>query len=207
MPLFLAIEGIDGSGKTTTMGEIERFLLSRGHVVHRTAEPTGYEIGRTIRSLLTCKQERAFLHHELALLFAADRLRHLAEEIEPALAAGKTVISDRYLFSSLAYQSVRLPYEWVKELNRFARLPDIVIYIEVSIETALSRITRFREGVEIFETRDFLGKLTTHYDHILTEYADRVTIVRMSGEVAMEEIAAEVERSLSKIFPLTNKRI
>ncbi len=199
--MFIAVEGIDGSGKSTTIAELEKFLTSRGHAVHRTAEPTGLDTGRAIRELLGQKSERPYTRHELALLFAADRLRHLEEEVEPALAAGKTVLTDRYLFSSLAYQSVDLPSEWVAALNRFARLPDTVIYIEVSIDTALSRLTRFRQNAEIFETRGFLEKLRANYERVLTEYADQVNIVRLDGEVAMGDIAADIEIRLSGIFP------
>lgn len=199
--MFIAVEGIDGSGKSTTIAGLERFLTSRGHTVHRTAEPTGLDTGRAIRELLSRKSEQPYTRHELALLFAADRLRHLEEEVEPMLAAGKTVLTDRYLFSSLAYQSVDLPLKWVEGLNRFARLPDIVIYIEVSVETALSRLARFRQGTEIFETRTFLERLTANYEKILTAYAEKVVIVRLDGEVAMDDIAADIEKRLSGIFP------
>jgi len=201
MSLFIAIEGIDGSGKTTTISEVERFLLSRGYAVHRTAEPTCSDIGRFIRSLLQKRSEHTYTRHELALLFAADRLRHLAEEIEPALAAGKAVLTDRYLFSSLAYQTVDLPYEWVRELNRFARLPDTLIYLDVSIETALSRISRHRTLAEIFETRSFFERLLINYERVLADYAGKTHIVRLDGEVMMEDIATDIEKKLSSIFP------
>ena len=199
--MFIAVEGIDGSGKSTTIAELEKFLVARGYTVHRTAEPTKLDTGRAIRELLGLKSERPYTRHELALLFAADRLRHLEEEVEPMLAAGKTVLTDRYLFSSLAYQSADLPYEWVRELNRFARLPDVVVYIGVSVDTALSRIARFRQNAEIFETRGFLEKLTATYERVLAEYADRVTVARLNGEVAMDGIAADIEKRLSGIFP------
>ncbi|HSA34482.1 MAG TPA: dTMP kinase [bacterium] len=199
--MFIAVEGIDGSGKSTTIAELEKFLTARGHAVHRTAEPTKLDTGRAIRELLGQKNERPYTRHELALLFAADRLRHLEEEVEPALAAGKTVLTDRYLFSSLAYQSVDLPYEWVAGLNRFARLPDTVLYIEVSVDTALSRLARFRQGTEIFETRAFLEKLRANYEKVFKKYTGKVNIVRLDGEVAMSDIAADIEKRLSGIFP------
>ncbi|HNT28587.1 MAG TPA: deoxynucleoside kinase, partial [bacterium] len=96
---------------------------------------------------------------------------------------------------------VAVASEWVAALNRFARLPDTVIYIEVSIDTALSRLTRFRQNAEIFETRGFLEKLRANYERVLTEYADQVNIVRLDGEVAMGDIAADIEIRLSGIFP------
>ena len=199
--MFIAVEGIDGSGKSTTIAELEKFLTSRGHAVHRTAEPTKLDTGRAIRELLGLKSERPYTRHELALLFAADRLRHLEEEVEPMLAAGRTVLTDRYLFSSLAYQSADLPYEWVRELNRFARLPDVVVYIGVGVDTALSRLARFRQGTEIFETRGFLEKITATYERVIAEYAGRVTVTRLDGEVAMADIAADIEKRLSGLFP------
>ncbi len=199
--MFIAVEGIDGSGKTTTVTEIERFLRRRGYAVHRTSEPTGGDSGRAIRALLAGDEDRAYLHHELALLFAADRLRHLADEIEPALAAGKTVLTDRYLFSSLAYQSSVLPYEWVREINRFARIPDVVIYIGVSLDTACARIAATRQKTELFEKRVFLEKLLDTYERVILEYGDRVCVVRLDGEVKMDEIAGDVEKHLGGIFP------
>ncbi len=199
--MFIAVEGIDGAGKTTTIAEIERFLTARGYAVHRTSEPTSGVLGQAVRDLLKGNEERAYLHPELALLFAADRLRHLADEIEPALDAGKTVLTDRYLFSSLAYQSVVLPYEWVNALNRFARLPDVVVYIGVSLDTACERLAAHRSRSDLFEKRGFLEKLLDTYERVIAEYADRICIVRLDGEVKMEEIAGDVERRLGGIFP------
>jgi len=199
--MFIAVEGIDGAGKTTTVTEIERFLLRRGYTVHRTSEPTSGDSGRAIRALLSGDGDRAYLHHELALLFAADRLRHLADEIEPALAAGKTVLTDRYLFSSLAYQSAVLPSEWVRELNRFALLPDVVVYIGVSLDTACARIAATRQKTELFEKRVFLERLLDNYERVIVEYGDRICVVRLDGEVRMEEIAGDVEKRLGGIFP------
>ncbi len=199
--MFIAVEGIDGAGKTTTVTEIEQFLVRRGYAVLRTSEPTGGDSGRAIRALLAGKEDRPHLHHELALLFAADRLRHLADEIEPALAAGKTVLTDRYLFSSLAYQSVVLPYEWVQEINRFALLPDIVVYIGVSLDTACARIAAHRPKADLFEKRAFLEKLLDTYERVIREYGDRVCVVRLDGEVKMEEIARDVEKCLGGLFP------
>ncbi len=199
--MFLALEGIDGSGKTTTMSALSAFLTSRGHPVYQTAEPTLLPTGRMIREMLKQQEESAMVHETLALLFAADRLRHLTEEVDPQLKAGKTVLTDRYLFSSLSYQSVRLSYTWVKDLNRFARIPDITLFIDVSIETALARIAKNREGRELFETRSFLERVRSGYERSLADFSTRTKIVRLNGELPVAEIPADIESKLGPLIP------
>ncbi|HNW83863.1 MAG TPA: dTMP kinase, partial [bacterium] len=136
--MFIAVEGIDGSGKSTTIKELQKYLTNKGHNVLLTAEPTDMPTGKLIREVLAKKDEDAPLTHEmLALMFATDRLNHLRERIWPALREKKTVITDRYFFSSIAYQSVNVSYEWVKGINRFATMPDVLVFIDVSIEKAL----------------------------------------------------------------------
>ena len=134
---------------------LARISQSRGHDVHLTRQPSTGIIGKQVRAFLA-KQEGTSVNWEmLALLFAADRLHHWQTEIEPALNDGKTVISDRYVLSSLVYQGDDCPEEWVREINRFAPKPDLTLFVRVSGEVAFERV-RARGGV--VEVYDELAK-------------------------------------------------
>jgi len=155
--MFIAVEGIDGSGKSTAIKEIERFLISEKRAFHLTNEPSSLKIGTLIRDLLKIKEpDQEYYHKKMALLFAADRLDHLEKEINPNLQCGKIVVTDRYILSSIAYQSLTLPQEWVESINRYALLPDLLIYIKVSVDTALKRILGRGMEKEIFEKKEYL---------------------------------------------------
>lgn len=152
---FIALEGIDGSGTTTQRGALAAALASRGHTVLQTCEPSTGSIGQLARARLA-RDTDPIDRRALALLFAADRLDHVAREIEPALAAGQVVITDRYLLSSWAYQSLDCDPDWVRSINEAAPWPDLTLVIEVEAELAMRRVAgrHDRQGppLEIFET-------------------------------------------------------
>lgn len=139
---FVAFEGGDGAGKTTQIGLLAQVLRARGNEVLLTREPGGTELGTAIRGLLL-HGGRVSPRAE-ALLFAADRAEHVASVIEPALARGGVVISDRYVDSTLAYQGARreLSRAELEALSAFAtggRLPDLTVLLDVSPEVGRSR--------------------------------------------------------------------
>src|SRR5450759_40417 len=126
---FIVLEGIDGSGTTTQLDRAVAYLGTHGHRAVATREPSAGPVGRLLRDALLGR-----LHtpdgarmdgRTMALLFAADRIDHLQREIEPQLAAGTTVVSDRYLLSSLAYQAEEADRAWVAGLSRGIRAPDL----------------------------------------------------------------------------------
>ncbi|MCK5808763.1 dTMP kinase [bacterium] len=197
--MFIAIEGLDGSGKSTTVKELKLWLEKRlKKEVMLTQEPTKHPSGKLIREMLVAQEESPLLHEKLALAFATDRLNHLETDIWPALKQDKIVITDRYLFSSIAYQSVAVNYEWVKGLNRFAMLPDLLIYINVSVETALKRIKLYRENVELYETGHYLEQILTQYRKTLDDFSAHIPIIELDGEISPDEIDAEIEKKLGK---------
>ncbi len=199
--MFIAVEGIDGSGKSTTIKELGKYLVSKGHNLFLTAEPTDMASGKQIREVLAQKDKESPLVHEmLALMFASDRLNHLREQIWPALKEKKTVVTDRYLFSSIAYQSTRVNYEWVKGINRFAMLPDILVYIEVSIDKALDRIDVFRHKKELYETREFLEQISANYKKVISEFEGMMKIVYLDGNVDMDEIYSDIEKKFEGVI-------
>lgn len=199
--MFIAVEGIDGSGKSTTIKELQRYLENKGHKVLLTAEPTDMPTGKMIREVLAKKDGDAPLTHEmLALMFATDRLNHLRERIWPALREKKTVITDRYFFSSIAYQSVNVSYEWVKGINRFATMPDVLVFIDVTIEKALERLSIFRKEKELYETREYLEQIKKNYELVINDFSEHLKIVRLNGNLKMDEIYSDIEKKFEGVI-------
>lgn len=166
---FIVLEGIDGAGTTTQLVMLRDWMAEQGSETHATFEPSAGPIGSYIRTILR-GEDTAPPHDALALLFAADRLDHIAREVEPVLARGEHVLSDRYVGSSLAYQGSQSGYEWVEQLNARAMTPDLVLFLRIDPEIALARITE-RDGArrELFEHRELLERIAAGYDTIYHE--------------------------------------
>ncbi|MGQ9543813.1 MAG: dTMP kinase [Candidatus Bathyarchaeia archaeon] len=145
--VFIVIEGIDGAGKTLHSKNLCLQLKRKGYIARYTAEPSGNIIGRLLREEFL--NRRKIPPEVETLLFAADRLQHLREEILPTLRQGGIVVSDRYYYASIAYQGAqRVNIEWVRCVNKFAPKPDLAIYLDVPAEVAMSRIRRGRSLME-----------------------------------------------------------
>ena len=151
--IFICIEGLDGSGKTTHAHRIVRNLQKKGFDAVYTTEPSRGELGKFIRTSVLQGKKRVPRVVE-ALLFAVDRVEHLEKMVKPALEEGKIVISDRCMYSSLAYQGAAgLDLEWIEEINRMALPPDLAIYIDVPPEVVVERIRRKKSVMERLETQ------------------------------------------------------
>ena len=165
IPRFIVFEGLDGAGKTTQIRLLAKHLEELGEKVVLTAEPTAYESGRALRAALSGKVKKTPC--EMAVMFTEDRIAHNQNEengIERLLKDGYIVISDRYYYSSLAYQGSITDYKWVAELNLDCpeiRKPDLCIFLDLSPEESMKRITASRgEGeIEIYETLDQLTRI------------------------------------------------
>jgi len=188
---FIVLEGIDGSGTTTQLQRLADWLIGEGQGVHQTWEPTDNLIGKQIRSLLrgdTGPVEPAVL----ALLFAADRVDHLAVEIQPNIDQGIHVLCDRYVGSSLAYQGLSLDLNWVRHINARAKQPDLTLYVRVDSDIAMQRIqSRDGEKRELFERRDLLESIGAAYDrqyNVGGTPPDRVVV--LDGEQAADVVHA-----------------
>ncbi len=150
--IFIVIEGLDGSGKTTQATLLAN-RLSQSYTVLLTAEPSRGKIGTFIREGCLYEDKRLPIEAE-ALLFAADRIEHMQKELRPALEDGKLVICDRYVYSSLAYQgSAGLSLDWIKTMNARALQPDFSIFIDVPPERVLERLQRKKSVMETLETQ------------------------------------------------------
>jgi dTMP kinase len=158
---FIALEGLDGAGTTT---QLERLAAHLGARLHATREPSTGPIGREIRRHLQGPVDGIQLDPAaLALLFAADRLDHLRREIEPQLERGVHVISDRYLLSSLAYQTLEVPRPDVLAYNTRARRPDLTLFIDVPVAVAEARRNQRGGAAEIFEERALQARVHKAY--------------------------------------------
>jgi len=146
--VFICIEGLDASGKTTQSKLLVKKLRKRGFNAVYTTEPSRGQVGRLIRKHVLYGKNRSSAVLE-ALLFAADRIDHIEREVKPLLNKGKIVVSDRYLYSSLAYQGAAgLNLKWIEEINKWAKKPDLAIYIDIPPKIALQRLKRKKSVME-----------------------------------------------------------
>src|SRR5262245_28046641 len=173
--MFIVLEGLDGAGTTTQTARLAEALRARGRAVFATAEPTDGPVGQLLRRFLSGELEPA--EAAQALLFAADRLHHLQTQIEPALAGGATVISDRYYLSNLAYQALsgRLDLDWLRRINIHARRPDLTIFLSVPPEVCRARLGGRGGAVERFDALEQL-------ERIASAYARAIAFLRLEGE-------------------------
>jgi dTMP kinase len=151
--IFVCIEGLDGSGKTTHSHRLVQNLQKKGFDAVYTTEPGRGKLGKFIRASVLQGKKRVPRVVE-AVLFAVDRVEHLEKDVKPALMEGKVVVSDRCVYSSLAYQGAAgLDLEWIEEVNRFALPPDLGLYIDVPPEVVVKRIRRKKSVMERLETQ------------------------------------------------------
>jgi len=198
--VFIVLEGIDGSGKGTLCRLLHERLLKEGCKSVLTEEPTRKETGQLLRAYL---RREDISSETLALLFAADRREHL-KDVERHLSEGSTVISERYLFSSLAYQcSQGLDEEWIWEINRFAIMPDAALLLDLSPEIALERLRKSRGDREVFESLEFLEKVRQKYLEIFEREDERFKgVIRfiVNAERPLEEVFEEAWRKLGGVI-------
>jgi len=182
--IFICIEGLDGSGKTT-QAKILAERLYKSHRAVYTAEPSRGKIGTFIRDCCLYDGKRLPTEAE-ALLFAADRIEHVQNEIAPFLAEGKIVICDRYVYSSLAYQgSAGLSLAWIKTINARALQPDFTIFIDVPPERVLERLKRKRS---VMETLEIQRKVREVY----LKFVDAGELIKIDGDKPKDTVADEL---------------
>ena len=179
--LFICVEGLDGSGKTT-QAQILAERLNKSYSAVYTAEPSNGKTGIFIRECCLYEKQRLPTAVE-ALLFAADRVEHVEAEIKPALAKGKMVICDRYLYSSLAYQgSAGLDLEWIRKINSYALKPDYAVFIDAPPERVLERLQRKKS---VMETLEIQRKVREVY----LKFVDRGELVLVDGDKPKDTVA------------------
>ena len=187
LPSFICFEGLDGSGKSTQAHLLACELEKRGNSVFLTAEPTDGAIGRLIRQVL--RHEVRTTDQALALLYAADRNHHLYNDEDGIIRNindGRIVISDRYFYSSVAYQGNTVDGQYVRMINTYPH-PEYVIYIDTPVDVCMSRIDRRGEKKELFDRTEFLRKVKASFDSIFSSLPSAVRFLHVDGRTSIEE--------------------
>jgi dTMP kinase len=193
---LVAIEGIDGSGITTQARLLVEHLEAHGHRAIYTGEPSSGPVGRLIRQLLATPSPGDDMR-TLSLLFAADRADHFRTVVAPALAAGITVISDRWYHSALAYQRAAVDRDWIVELHRPTRAPDVTILLEVRPEIGQARRSAAERPAELFHELRIQQQVVLGYRATVSELraaGERIEVI--DGERAVAAVSSAVLRAL-----------
>lgn len=193
---FVVFEGLDGAGTTTQMQLLAEYCDQNDRPCRATFEPTNKPIGRLVRSVL--RKQIVTTPLSLAMLYAADREDHLNNPVNGLmrdLDEGKLVICDRYLYSSLAYQSVDSDFETIQRLNAFPS-PQYLFFIDTPVDECLRRIKGRGDQEELFERHEFLEKVKENYERIFETLGKEVTLVRLDGLLPKEEIARNIQEIL-----------
>lgn len=204
--LYIALEGIDGSGKTTQASSLAEYFRSKGKSVVETREPRKEGlIGDIVQKVLTGKTRIPSVG--LQYLFSTDRVLHHEDLIMPALRAGKVVISDRCFWSAIVYGILDRVGSYDAKIPNFLYIsqsilsmyhqfivPDFTFVLKVSLETAFARISKKDDAMEIYEDKDKLKKVSKGYDWLVKEFPKEVTVV--DGEGRVEEVTEEIIQNL-----------
>jgi dTMP kinase len=198
---LIVLEGIDGSGTTTQTERLVEHLRRRGRTAVSTREPSAGPVGRLLREVLLghhrISRDVSLDGRTMALLFAADRFDHLQREVEPLLAAGNDVVSDRYLMSSLAYQAEEADREWVALLARGVRPPDLTILLDIPVEVAAQRRLLAGRPEERYDADSYLSRVADNYRRLARANASAVIL---DGSAAREDVAAVVVAAVEARF-------
>jgi dTMP kinase len=199
---FIVLEGIDGAGTTTqTARLVDRLRADTKTPVKITREPSDGPIGSLVRQVLTGRiispGGRAPGWTTMALLFAADRMDHVESEIEPFLASGGIVVSDRYDASSLAYQSVssgrggEKAVEWIRQLNCHALRPDLTIVVDLPSDLAATRREVRGEAAQLYEQNEVQRALAVFYRD-LAKHMPGDRVVTVDGKGTIDEVHGRI---------------
>jgi dTMP kinase len=201
--LFLAFEGIDGSGKSTQSKMLEEKMKADGIKVYHTFEPTDSYIGTLIRKIF--RHEIEADHRTIAGLYVADRINHLTNDengIVKKLQEGYTVITDRYYFSSYAYQGTHMSQDWVINANSISAdvlRPDLNIFIDITPEVAIERLHNNRGQIQLYETLDNLKAVRDKYFEAFEKLKDKEQVFIVDGNRPLDTIFSDITKKLESI--------
>ena len=202
--LFLTLEGVDGCGKSTQLARLTKYLEEKGLDVLLTREPGGCAISEQVREMLLSPENKEMSAETEMLLYAAARTQHITEKILPALEAGKVVLCDRYLDSSIAYQGYgrQLGEERVRQANWYAQercMPDATFLFLLGVERSFERIQKGRDHTDRLEQegRNFFERVDFGF-HALAQKEERVRIIDASGNV--EQVWAELREKVDEVL-------
>ena len=202
--LFLTLEGVDGCGKSTQLCFLTEYLKQKGLDVLLTREPGGCAISEQVREILLSPENKAMSAETEMLLYAAARTQHIAEKILPALEAGKVVLSDRYLDSSIAYQGYgrELGEARVRQINWYAIercMPDATFLFLLEVDRSFERIRQGRESKDRLEqeSRGFFERVDFGF-HALAQKEKRIRVIDAARSV--EQVWAELREKVDEVL-------
>ena len=181
--MYIVFEGIDGAGKSTQIQMLKEWLENNGFRVETLVEPTDSKVGKLIREILQqpdATTER--VQKTLGLLFAADRML-IMDKLEDE---SKIFISDRSFISSLAYQE---PAEWIGELNRYAKKPDLLILLDLDVKTSVARTS----GEDTFENEEFLTGVKQNYLKLAQDYTCEI----IDADRGVNKVSSDIKKAVA----------
>ena len=198
---FITLEGPDGSGKSTIAPLVYEALKNDGIDIILTREPGGVKIAEDIRKIILDPDNTEMDVKTEALLYAAARRQHLTQKVLPALERGTSVLCERFIDSSLAYQGIgrKIGFDEVYALNRFAiddHFPDLTIYFDIDEKTGLDRIRRNRDDIDRLDGESLVFHSLVHegYKLVMERFKDRIVTIDASKTIA------EVTKDVYKII-------
>ena len=181
--MYIVFEGIDGAGKSTQIGLLKEWLEANGYEVETFVEPTGYEIGQLIRKILQRSDASTDrVQKTLGLLFAADRMLIMDELSNDK----KVILSDRSFISILVYQEHG---EWIAELNKYAKKPDLVLLLDLDVKTSVARTS----GEDEFENEEFLSNVKANYLKIIKDFNHEI----IDANNGVNKVSSDIKKAVA----------
>ena len=181
--MYIVFEGIDGAGKSTQIELLKEWLEANGYEVETFVEPTESEIGQLIRKILQRSDASTDrVQKTLGLLFAADRMLIMDELSNDK----KVILSDRSFISSLAYQEHA---EWIAELNKYAKKPDLVLLLDLDVKTSVTRTS----GEDEFENEEFLANVKDNYLKIIKDFNHEI----IDANNGINKVSSDIKKAVA----------
>lgn len=181
--MYIVFEGIDGAGKSTQINLLKYWLEENGFDVETVVEPTDSKVGKLIREILQRPDATTDrIQKTLGLLFAADRM-HIMDKLNDD---SKVILSDRSFISSLAYQE---PADWIKQINKYAKEPDLVLLLDVDVKTSVNRCSKKDE----FENEEFLSKVKANYLDLISNFNHEI----IDASTGVNKVSTDVKKAVA----------
>ena len=181
--MYIVFEGIDGAGKSTQIQLLKEWLQANGFRVETLVEPTDSEVGKLIRKILQRSDATTeYVQKTLGLLFAADRMLIMDKLNDES----KIILSDRSFISSLAYQQ---PADWIEELNKYAKRPDLLLLLDLDVKKSVSRTS----GQDTFENEEFLTDVRQNYLDLAKNYTHEI----INANNGVNKVSSDIKKAVA----------
>ena len=182
--MYIVFEGIDGAGKSTQINLLKDWLEQNGFDVETVVEPTDSEVGKLIRKILQRPDATTDrIQKTLGLLFAADRMLIMDKLNDDS----KVILSDRSFISSLAYQE---PADWIEQINKYAKEPDLVLLLDVDVKTSVNRCSKEDE----FENEEFLSNVKANYLDLISNFNHEI----IDASTGVNKVSTDIKKAVNR---------